>query len=83
MRNMWQLQEAKNRLSALVDGALKDGPQIITRRGRAAVVVISIKEYQKMTDSDRNLLDFFKSSPLHGLDIDLERSRDLPREVEF
>jgi len=83
VRNIWQLQEAKNRLSAVVEEALHHGPQIITRRGQEAVVVLSIKYYRRMAKPDQNLVDFFRSSPLHGLEIDLTRSKDLAREVEF
>ena len=83
MKKTWQLQEAKNRLSAVVEQALVHGPQVITRRGREAVVVLSVKEYEKMTRPDRNLVDFFRSSPLRGVDIDLRRNKDLPREIEF
>ena len=83
MKRVWQLQEAKNRLSAVVEEALQHGPQIITRRGREAVVVLSVKEYKKMTQSQGNLVDFFSSSPLYGVDIDLKRNKELPREIEF
>lgn len=83
MKRVWQLQEAKNRLSAVVEEALQHGPQIITRRGREAVVVLSVKEYKKMTQSEGNLVDFFSSSPLYGVDIDLKRNKELPREIEF
>ena len=37
----WQLQEAKSRLSQVVDHALREGPQTITLRGKPAVVVVS------------------------------------------
>jgi len=83
MRKTWQLQEAKNRLSAVVDEALNKGPQIITRRGQEMVVVLSMKDYRKMIQPDENLVDFLSSSPLHGVHIDLKRNKDLPREVEF
>jgi len=83
MGKTWQLQEAKNRLSALVEEALRHGPQVITRRGRKTVVVLSVKEYEKMTRPDRNLVDFLRSSPLKGADIDLKRSKELPREIEI
>ncbi|MFO7987451.1 MAG: type II toxin-antitoxin system Phd/YefM family antitoxin [Desulfatiglandaceae bacterium] len=83
MKRVWQLQEAKNRLSAVVEEALQHGPQIITRRGRETVVVLSVKEYKKMTQSEGNLVDFFSSSPLYGVDIDLKRNKELPREIEF
>jgi len=35
----WQLQEAKSRFSELVDLTLKEGPQLVTRRGQDAVGV--------------------------------------------
>ena len=43
----WSLQDAKNKLSAVVDAAQKGKAQIITRRGVAAAVVLSIKEFEK------------------------------------
>ncbi len=45
---VWQLQEAKNKFSRLVKEARKSGPQIVTKHGREAVVVLSFEEYQKM-----------------------------------
>jgi len=43
----WPLQDAKNRLSELVDRAKAGIPQIITRRGRQVVVVIGIEDFKK------------------------------------
>jgi prevent-host-death family protein len=77
----WQLQEAKNRLSQVVDSALHDGPQTITLRGKPAAVVIAFEEYRKLTLPRTVLSRFFKESPLHGVELDLGRSVDLPREV--
>ncbi len=45
----WQLQEAKNKLSRLVQEAQRAGPQVITVRGEEAVVVISADEYRRLT----------------------------------
>ena len=84
MKKRWQLQEAKNRLSAVVEEALQHGPQIITRRGVDTAVVISIKEFIKMTKPKQNLAEFFQSSPLHDVEIDLTRSKDPgPLDPEF
>ena len=47
LRNRWQLQEAKNRLSEVVRLAQSDGPQTITVRGEDAVVVVSASEYRR------------------------------------
>ena len=83
MEKNWQLQEAKNRFSELVEKAITLGPQTVTKRGVKTVVVLSFDEYQKLTSPKADLVDFFKSSPLHGVELDLERDKDLPREVEL
>jgi len=79
----WQLQRAKNRLSELVDRALSQGPQMITRRGTETAVVLSVAEYRKLTRSEGSLVDFFRSSPLVGVDLDLARDPDTGREIEL
>ena len=48
----WQLQDAKNRFSAVVDAALNGEPQEVTRRGKPVVVVVSFEEYQRLLKSD-------------------------------
>jgi prevent-host-death family protein len=72
MRN-WQLQEAKNKFSEVLDEALKDGPQIITRRGVETAVVLSFADYRKMLLGRKKLSEFFQESPLAGVDLDLAR----------
>lgn len=79
----WQLQEAKNRLSQVVDSALHDGPQTITLRGKPAAVVVSFEEFRKLTQPRTTLSQFFRQSPLYNTDLDLTRSTDLSREVEL
>lgn len=79
----WQLQEAKNRLSQVVDSALHDGPQTITLRGKPAAVVVSFEEFRKLTQPRTTLSQFFRQSPLHDMELDLSRSDDLSREVEL
>lgn len=79
----WQLQEAKNRLSQVVDSARHDGPQTITLRGKPAAVVVSFEEYRKLTMPRTGLSQFFEQSPLYGVELECTRSSDLPREVEL
>ncbi len=79
----WQLQDAKNKFSEVVDNALKSGPQFVTRRGIETVVVLSVDEYKKLTRPGTGLVDFFRKSPLCGADLDLERDKGFAREVEF
>ena len=79
----WQLQDAKNRLSELVRKAREEGPQVITLRGRDAVVVVSANEFGKLSRPRGSLVDFFRKSPLAGVNLDLERSTDTGRRIEL
>ena len=79
MIKTWQLQEAKNKLSRVVDDAVNSGPQIITRRGKEVAIVISYASYQKMVASRGKLSDFFRESPLRGIELDLERDKSHAR----
>jgi prevent-host-death family protein len=49
----WQLQEAKSRFSAFLDAALKEGPQIVTRRGVEAAVLVPIEQWRRMQQASR------------------------------
>lgn len=73
MARTWQLQDAKSKLSKVVNQALNEGPQIITRHGDQVVVVISYEEYTRLLKPSTDLVDFFRASPLVGIDLDLER----------
>ena len=44
----WALQDAKNRLSEVVDAALRGHPQVVTRRGVETAVIISHDDYARM-----------------------------------
>jgi antitoxin Phd len=83
MPDTWQLQEAKNRFSEVVERALHNGPQTVTRRGKEAVVVLSAHKYRQLTKPKESLVEFLMRSPLRGADLDLERDRDVGREVEL
>jgi len=83
MKNTWQLQEAKNQFSMVVEDALNKGPQTITRHGKPAVIVVAVKEFKQTTKPKKKLSEFFADSPLRGSGINLERVRDFPREVKL
>ena len=42
MSDVWQVQEAKNRFSEVIERALRDGPQVVTRHGRPVVQVVAM-----------------------------------------
>ena len=80
----WQLQEAKNKLSQVVEDAVRDGPQVITRHGVEVAIVLSFAEYQKMIASKGKLSAFFRDSPLVGVELDLARDRsDIRRDLDL
>jgi len=76
----WQLADAKNRLSEVVRRALSDGPQRITRR-HDAVIVLSEAEYQRLTGARPNLIDYVMSGPSLE-DVPIERDRTPMRAFE-
>lgn len=79
----WQLQEAKNRLSEVVRKAQHEGPQTITLHGKDAAVVVSATHFAKFPNRKGTLLDFFRKSPLVGVNLKVTRSRDTGRKIEL
>jgi prevent-host-death family protein len=77
----WQLQEAKAKFSELVQKAIDEGPQMVTRHGQDVVVVIAVDEFRLMQKRQIDFKEFLASAPLEG--VDLERDRDRGRDVEF
>ena len=75
----WQLQEAKQRFSELVRRAIDDGPQVVTRRGEEAVVVVSAREFARLQGDKPDFAAFLLAAPDLGA-LDLDRSKDMPRE---
>ena len=75
MKHSWQLQHAKNRFSEVVDKAISQGPQEVTRHGKQAVFVVSAGDYRRNRPPATDLLSFFRESPLADLDIQRDRGR--------
>jgi prevent-host-death family protein len=79
---VWQVQEAKTRLSELIEKAQTEGPQTITRHGTERAVLLSAKEYHALTARRPD----FKAHLLGGPkveDFSLKRDRDQGREVDL
>ena len=79
----WQLQDAKARLSEVVKKAAQEGPQRITLHGEPAAVVLSEADYQRLRRRPKRFIDFIRSSPLKGVELDLVRDRSPPREIHL
>jgi prevent-host-death family protein len=75
----WQIADAKNRLSELVNRALTDGPQRIRRR-KEAVVVLAEEEYQHLTGARPDFKEYLtQGESLEGVDLsrDQQPGRDI------
>ena len=82
-RNTWQLQDAKNKFSNLVNSAQKNGPQIVTKHGKEAVVVLAFEDYKKLSKPKTDLFKFFQKSPLAEVELEIGRNKDIPREIDL
>lgn len=78
----WTVASAKARLSQVIDRA-QSSPQTITRNGKPSVVVVSAEEWERKTARKGTLAQFLLDSPLRGLDLDVERLRDEPRDLSL
>ena len=81
----WQLQDAKNQFSKVVEAALHGEPQHVTRRGREVVVVLAAEEYQRLEQMQSNDTPGFVEHllMLPKDDGEFERLPFLSREVDF
>jgi prevent-host-death family protein len=79
----WSVAEAKAKFSEVIDKAMSEGPQTVTRKGRTAVVIVDAKEWQRKTKRVGTLADFFADSPLRGSGLKLQRRRDRPRKINL
>ncbi len=82
----WQLQAAKARFSEVFQLARTEGPQLITRQGKDGVVMIPVEQFDRLVIRSRqpkSLVQFFRASPLVGLDLDFARDRDTGRDIEL
>lgn len=79
----WKVAEAKSRFSELIDKALREGAQEITRHGRRTAVVVSAEEWDRKTKRKGSLIEFLEQSPLKGSGLEIERLQDQPREVDL
>ncbi len=80
---IWQLQEAKAKLSQLVKKAAETGPQFISVHGEPTVAVLSIQDFNQLTHPKDNFWQFMQKSPLKGISLSLKRNQDLIRDIDL
>ena len=79
---IWQVQDAKARLSEVIAKAKSEGPQTITRHGHAQVVVLSIEDYRASIERRPDFKTYLLGGPKFE-DFSVERDPDTGRPVEF
>jgi prevent-host-death family protein len=81
---VWQLQEAKQKFSALVREALAKGPQIVTRHGEEVVVVLSAAEFRRLSKPQLDVKEVLLSGPYSDdFAREIERSRQPTRVIDL
>ena len=83
MKTTWKLQDAKSQFSKLVEEALHHGPQYVTRRGKDAVVIVSVKDYESLTSQTPTFKEFLLNCPTLDEPLQIERSQERPRSIEL
>ncbi len=82
----WKLEDAKNRFSDLVRRAEAGGPQLVTKSGRDAVVVLSVEDYSRLAGAG-SLVEFLGASPLADAfregELEIDRPRDMGRDLSL
>ena len=79
----WTVAEAKAKFSEVIERAMVDGPQTITRNGHTAAVIVGADEWQRKTKRVGNLAEFFAQSPLRESGLKIRRLKDRPRKINL
>ena len=81
----WQLQDAKARFSEFLDAALENGPQVVTRRGIEAAVLVPIEEWRRMQHAKRPSIKelLLGEGPRFDLHVPQRQKRKHKRAIDF
>lgn len=77
----WQLQEAKSHFSRVIELAISDSPQLITRNGKPVAYIISTEAYEN--SQKPSIKSVLLNQPHKELDLTWERDKGLPREIDL
>lgn len=80
---VWTVAEAKAKFSEVIDRAVSEGPQNITRNGRTTAVLVGAEEWQRKTLRVGNLAEFFAASPLRGSGLKVRRLKSRPGKIHL
>jgi prevent-host-death family protein len=79
----WTVAEAKAKFSEIIERAMSEGPQTITRKGRTAAVVVGAEEWQRKTNRAGSLAEFFAGSPLRRSGLKVRRLKAQSRKISL
>lgn len=79
----WTVAEAKAKFSEIIERAQSEGPQIISKRGRTAAIVVAAEEWERKTKRAGNLAEFFAGSPLRGSGLKVRRLKAPPKKISL
>lgn len=80
---VWTVAEAKAKFSEVIDRAVRQGPQTITRNGRTAAILVGAEEWERKTMRVGNLAEFFAASPLRGSGLKIRRLKSRPAKIRL
>jgi antitoxin Phd len=82
---VWALHDAKAKFSEVVDRALTEGPQEVTRHGRAAVMVVAKADYRVAPPEKPHLSlgKFLLTAPRADFDFEIEPIPIVMTEIDF
>ena len=79
----WTVAEAKAKFSEIIERAMSEGPQTITRNGHTAAIVVGAEDWQRKTRRVGNLAEFLADSPLRESGLKIRRLRERPRKINL
>lgn len=79
----YSVKEAKDNLSEIIRLAESGHPQVIRRHDTEVAVVVSINEWRRANGKRTRLVDVLRNSPLVGVELDLTRQQDAPRDIDL
>ena len=69
--NAWPIQDAKAKFSELLETCLSEGPQLVTKRGAEAAVLVPVAEWRRLQHTSQPSIKALLLSPVACGDIPL------------
>jgi antitoxin Phd len=81
----WPVQDAKARFSEMLEACLREGPQVVTRRGAEAAILVPVEDWRRLSHAARPTLKALLLADDARTDLDIPprggRRRRMPRDI--